>query len=202
MSNFDPEKIPIWLRRTPEQLAQDRAYQDQLRQAQGPGRRANPLEQRLIRAAAIKRSTTAQLEHLRRRRNPNPLHIETAQAQLAEALAMEGNYADAAALHPDPPHAERFQMIAEAIERDDEAHCECPIEQKIDPGTNQPVMMAPNRIDEFVVSHKHNRRLMPLVICQCGDANVKAAPTHLQDRLRRIGEKFREAKERTKEKRK
>jgi hypothetical protein len=184
---WDPNKIPIWLRRTPAQQAADRAYQDLLRSAQGPGMRPNPTEQRLLRAAAVKRSASAQLEELQRDRNPNPAHIETAQAQLADALAMEGQYAEAAALHPKPEHAARFRKIAHAIDRpDDEPTCHCTGEAQTDPGTGETHVITGEHISEMVFSPKHGR-MMPLVACaRCGGMNVKPAPQHLEERIRAV----------------
>lgn len=194
---FDASKIPIWLRRTPAQQEQDRALQDSLRSAQGPGRRPNPTEAHLIRAAAVKRAAEAELRQLRRDRSPDPRHLEGASARFAEALAAEGRYAEAAEIHPNAPHAERFQQIAEAIERDDDApRCECEAKQERDPATGQTVVLASEIISEMVFSPKHNK-LMPLVLCTaCGDMNVKAAPAHLEERIRKVQEAHRAEQER------
>lgn len=181
---FDPEKIPVWLRRTPEQQAQDAALQDRLRQASGPGIRPNPTERYLLRAAAVERSAQAHLDHLHIRPHVDLKHVKAASAQLAEAWAMQGRFSEAAELHPNPERSQRFQRIAEAIERpDDDPGCKCPVERQADPAQNgRMVTITPNNITEIVYSPKH-RRLMPLVECRCGDANVKAAPSHLQERL-------------------
>src|SRR5690349_13491537 len=130
---FDPDKIPKWLRRTPEQQAQDDAYQERLRTAKGPHARPTPTEAHLLRAAAVRLSAEAQLEHLINQPDPKAEHIETALAQLAEAVAMQGDFAAAAELHPVTEHAARYQAIAEAIERDDnEPPCDCPMDERHD----------------------------------------------------------------------
>ncbi len=197
MTNFDASKIPIWLRRTPAQQADDRALQERLRTAQGPGRRQTPTEAHLIRAAAVKRAAEAELEQLNRDENPNPLHIENALKQLADAVAAEGNFIQASEMHPDPVQAERYQKIAEAIERDDgDPGCNCEAKQGNDPATGQNVVMTPEIISELVFSPKHDK-LMPLVLCAaCGDMNVKAAPAHLEERQRAIQEAHRAERER------
>lgn len=185
---FDPEKIPIWLRRTPEQQTEDAALQHRLRQAQGPGRRPNPIEARLLRADAIKRSTRAQLQHLYSQPEANPLHVRTAEAQMAEALAMEGNYQSAAVLHPDDEQSARFEAIAEAIERDDDGRCNCPVTSAHDATSNRTITLPPDTIEEMVFSQKH-KKIMPLVRCtRCGDLNVKTAPAQLDERIRRVHE--------------
>lgn len=99
---------------------------------------------------------------------------------------MQGKYADAAELHPSPAHAARFTMIAEAIDKDDDApRCDCAIERVADPAQeNKQVTITPENITEIVYSPKH-RKLMPLIECKCGDANVKPAPPHLEERMNR-----------------
>lgn len=186
---FDPEKIPIWLRRTPEQQAADQALQERLRQAQGPGRRPSRLEAQLIRAEAIKQSATAHLRHLYSDPEANPAHVITAEAQLADALAMEGNFRSAAVLHPNDEQSARYEAIAEAVERDDDERCNCPITTVPDPAaSNRTITLVPDTIDEIVFSAKH-RKLMPLVRCtQCGDMNVRPAPAQLEERMRRVQE--------------
>lgn len=194
--SFNPDKIPVWLHRTPEQQAADTALQDRLRQAQGPGRRPNPTEARLIQAAAIKRSAEAQLNNLRLDPDAKLLHIETAEAQLAEALAMEGRYVEAAELHPDLEHAERFQRIAEAIDRDDDAPtCECKVKPEVNELTGKPVIITGEHISEMVFSKKHGR-MTPLLVCSgCGGMQVKpTAPQHLQERLDRARQEHTNAK--------
>lgn len=195
----DDSKIPVWLRRTPEQQQADQALQDQLRSAQGPGRRPNPTEAHLIRAAAVKRAAEAELHQLRVDENPDPRHIEGAEARLAEALAAEGRYAEAAELHPSEAHAERFQKIAEAIDRDDNApRCECEVQQTIDPATGQPVVLTTEIISEMVFSPRQGK-LLPLVKCvSCGLENVKPAPEHLQARLDAVRQQHTAEKEKRK----
>lgn len=186
---FDPEKIPIWLRRNEEQQAQDRAFQDKLRSARGPGIRPNRIEAHLLRADAVARSATAQLEELRHSPNPDPLHVSTAEAQLAEALAAQGRFSEAAEIHPQPEQAERLAAIAEAVDRDDaDEPCHC--EVKIHEG--RPI--SPEIVSEMVFSAKH-QKLMPLVVCTaCGDMNVKPAPIHLETRIQGIRDAHAEAR--------
>lgn len=192
---FDKNKIPIWLRRTPEQQAQDDRYQEELKQALGPGRRPNPTEARLLRAAAVRRAAEAQLQHLVGLENPDPLHLKTAEAQLADALAEQGHYSDAAELHPSAEHAERYRAIAAAIDRpDDEQGCQCELQNVLDPQTNRPILLQNEIVSEYIFSPKHGR-LMPVVQCvKCGDMNVKPAPAHLTQRLQGVREQHRQAK--------
>lgn len=48
------------------------------------------------------------------------------QSQLADALAMQGRYAEAAEAHPDPVRTEHFENIIAALEMPDDEKCDCP----------------------------------------------------------------------------
>lgn len=194
---WSQDKIPRWLRRTPEQQAADQKLQDDLRSAQGPGMRPNPTERHLLRAAAVRLSAEAQLQQLTLDPNPNPVHIEAAEAQLAEALAMEGRYTEAAELHPKQEHADRFAAIAQAIDRDDdEPTCQCKVKTGQNEVLGQPVIITGEHISEMVFSQKH-QRMMPLLVCShsgCGGMNVKPAPQHLIERIERVRQEHNAAK--------
>jgi|ERR1051326_74501 hypothetical protein len=192
---FDPNKIPIWLRRTAEQKATDDALQERLRSAMGPGIRPNQTERHLLRAQAIKRSAEGHLTHLYADPAANPAHVAQAEAQMAEALAMLGDFTTAAEMHPSPEHGAHFRAIANAIDRDDaELPCHCPLTEKHDEQSNRKIHEQHTIISEHVFSPKHGR-LMPVVKCaKCGSMNVRPAPAHLNERARGIGEALREAR--------
>jgi len=135
----------------------------------------------------MRRSAEAQLAHLVTLANPEPEHLRNAEAQLADALAAQGHYADAAELHPSVDHATRYRAIAEAIDRDDDAPgCDCQVETVTSPPSRQQIRLQNDIISEYVFSPKH-RRMMPLVQCvKCGDMNVKPAPEHLARRLHNV----------------
>lgn len=192
---FDSNNIPIWLRRTPEQQAADQKLQDDLRSAQGPGARPNPTEQHLLRAAAVRRSAEAQLQQLLQDPNADPIHIQTAEAQLAEALAMQGHFVDAAAIHPDEQHRKRYQRIIRAIDKDDNAPtCKCKATHEKDPTSGNQVLVTGEHISEMVFSPKHES-LMPLLACsKCQGMNVKPAPQHLITRIQRVRQEHNAAK--------
>lgn len=193
---FDPEKIPKWLRRTPEQKAQDVALQERLKNAMGPGARPNPTERRLIQAQATWTAASAQFEHLSQLENPDPEQLRSTQAQMAEALAMQGNYGEAAELHPDPEHATRLRAIDNAVNRDDnDPSCDCPIEQKHSGKSNQTIALPNENVVEMIYSTKH-RKMMPLVVCRhCGDMNVKPATEAQDTRLRQFHSEHQKAKQ-------
>lgn len=181
---WDPSKIPIWLRRTPEQQAADDALQARLKSAYGPGIHPSADERHLMRAVAVELSARAQLEHLDTMRSPDPLHVEVARAQLAEARADQGHFTEAAGIHPDPEQCARYEAIAAAIERpdDDECGCEPETAQTVREGKPVTVTIHPENIDLMVFDLRHHK-LMPLHRCQCGALNVKPANQRLQKRL-------------------
>lgn len=179
---WSPDKIPKWLQRTPEQQAADDRLQQRLRQTYGPGLRLTPTERHLQRAVAVERSAVAQLNHLATDENADPKHIQGAAAQLADARAAQGHYAEAAAIHPDPQHAARFLAIHDAIERPDDDTCDCQPETVRTPDGKQVTIQNEN-IDEMIFSRKHGNRLVSLIQCKCGNLNAKPAPPALQRRL-------------------
>lgn len=178
---WDPEKIPVWLRRTPEQQAADQALQARLKQAYGPGVHPSPTERHLMRADMVERSAKAHLEHLSTVDAPDH-QLYTAKGQLAEAWAMKGQFREAAELHPSKEHSDHFNAIADAIERDDSESCECIPETVRHPVDGKVITLDPTHIEQMVFSGKH-RRLMPVVKCPCGFRNVTHAPAHVQRRI-------------------
>lgn len=107
--------FPIWLKGSPEEQEAEAKRQELLRAS---FTRAHLTEaERLIgRGALLEQTAIGNLA------KPNPL----AQAQYADALAMQGKYAEAAEIHPDPLRQEHFEKIIAAIEKPDEAKCNCP----------------------------------------------------------------------------
>lgn len=182
---WSPDKIPKWLRRTPEQQTADVALQERLKSAYGPGIHPSATERHLMRAVAVERSARAQLEHLETLPNPNSLHVTTARAQLAEARADQGHYLEAAEIHPDEQHCERYRAIAAAIERPDNDECDCQPQQVKTVRDGQPVTVTipHENVDEMVMDPRSNK-LMPLHRCtHCGEMNVKPARPEHQKRI-------------------
>lgn len=177
---WSPEKIPVYLRRTPEQQAADDALQARLKSAYGPGVRPNPTERHLMRARAVELSARAQLEHAQTDPHAKELHVTTARAQLAEARADQGYYLEAAEIHPDEQHCQRYRQIAEAIDRPDDDECGCQPEriQTVKEGKPVTVTIHAENVDAMVFDPR-TRRLQGLHRCRCGAMNVKAiGPEH------------------------
>lgn len=182
--SFDFNRIPVWLRRTPEQQAGDDALQARLKSAYGPGIHPSADERHLMRAVAVELSARAQLEHLDRMRNPDPLHVEVARAQLAEARADQGHFTEAAGIHPDTEQCARYAAIAAAIERPDDDECGCEPErvQTVREGKPVTVTIPAENVDAMVYDLRY-KKLNHLHRCRCGAMNVKTANAEHQKRI-------------------
>lgn len=102
-------------------------------------------------------------------------------AQLAEALAMQGRYGEAAQHHPDKRMRWRYTQIVEAIERDDEEKCDCPdTESTVRVGTEKvDLAITPRFNARTIYSNRHKGTVM-LITCQtCGHLNARPPKSRL-----------------------
>jgi hypothetical protein len=95
---------------------------------------------------------------------------------LAEALAMQGRFVEAADIAEREDLKNVLAEKAEAILKDD-ANCECPNH------TEDSGFHIPNQyVESYAISHKHDGKIMPLIRCRvCGDLNARAMPAHLAE---------------------
>ena len=100
-----------------------------------------------------------------------------AEAQLADALAMQGRFPEAATVHPDKERKTYFEKIVAALTVDDGDRCACPdTESKI--GT-QDIAVTPRFERDRVFSPIHNE-VVSLVECsKCGDLNARPLVSRL-----------------------
>lgn len=138
-----PKPLPIWLQRTPEQVARDEQLQIERRASFGRVKMTD--EERMIaRGAQLEEAGRLNLETaegdyerlvseaIAEGNELEPAQVRDlvqtmrhAQSQLAEGMAMQGKYKRAAKAHPDPNRSLYFKRITEAIDRDDEEDCKC-----------------------------------------------------------------------------
>lgn len=92
---------------------------------------------------------------------------------LAEALAMQGKYAEAAAVAVSPAYKKDFQEMATAVDSAD-TDCTC------DSHKETKDYLIPNQyVERYSYSQKH-RRMMPFVRCTvCKTLNARPMPEHL-----------------------
>ena len=107
--------LPPFLDRTPEQLEAERRRQQIAREQHLKGARQSRIEVQVARGRDREHAIRANLVEIQ---PETDLHRDTI-VQLADALAEQGRYAEAAELDP------QWRSTAEAIERDDGERCDC-----------------------------------------------------------------------------
>lgn len=112
--------FPVWLKGTPEQQAAESQRQDLLRASFTRARQTE--SERLIgRGALLEATARGNLEAAGGNEEARIL----AQSQMADAIAMQGRFSEAAGIHPDPVRQEHFQNIVAAIQMPDDEKCDC-----------------------------------------------------------------------------
>lgn len=95
---------------------------------------------------------------------------------LAEAVAIQGRYREAAEIAVNPELIVNFTEKADAIEKPD-VNCECP-----DHAAEGDLHIPNQFIQANVISIKHGGELMPAIRCRvCNDLNVRSIPPHLAE---------------------
>jgi hypothetical protein len=112
---------PLWLIGTPAQQAADAETQRLALAAHSRAKMSE--EERLVgRGKLLEEAARLNLEQSVGR---NAAARELAQNQLADALAMQGRFAEAAETHNDAARRKYFRNVVTALEMDDEAKCNC-----------------------------------------------------------------------------
>lgn len=100
-----------------------------------------------------------------------------AQSQLADALAMQGQYAEAAKIHPDKHRRKYFRDLGKAIEKPDDEKCKC--RDKHIEINKQPVDLTPRLERARIFSPVHGE-VVSLVEClKCGHKNARPLRSRL-----------------------
>lgn len=158
---------------TEDQRKENEQFQKDMRAGLGSRLDPNSLEQRVLRAqereiALLKQiSILAQAEDSELRQN----RLYQSLCSLADALAEQGKYSEAVDVCPNDEKKAEYQLIAQAIERDDAASCQCGPEQikhgntVFEQGMGLPVLS--------VVSLKHGTPVMLTICRNCGFAQAK-----------------------------
>lgn len=164
-----PINLPDFLRMTPEQIAVSERIQEEVRQAMHGRVQATQEEAQLIRGIHAERTARANLSAFIEAKEPGGETWERGVSfyltQLADALADQGRYAEAAALHPTKEQAAEYAAIQTALDRPDDAICDCPADEVVDPVSKKTLRIpARNKIAE-VYSIKL-KRMVPLIRCE------------------------------------
>jgi hypothetical protein len=165
--------FPVWLQGTPEQQVAERQRQDLLRAS---FTRAKMTEsERLIGRGALLEATARGNLEVSAGRNKEARIL--AENQLADALAMQGQFALAAETHNDKHRRKYFRDIVKAIEKPDTEKCDCPDSK----ATMNDVELAvtPRFEREKIFSPLHGD-LVSVIECQkCGHRNARPPRSRL-----------------------
>ena len=178
------EPLPPHLVLTPERKVKIAEEQAKLRAEAMSRGRLSPEARRMQIAAAHETSARADVEMLseelreNRRDKEKIARLMHARSRLAEALALQGRYHEAAEVEPDKDKRAHYEMMWSAVWRVDTEECEC------QPGEHEEIDTH-DFIAEEVISQKHGNALMPAIKCNsCGFQNVKPLTHELQQQQR------------------
>jgi hypothetical protein len=165
-------EFPVWLKGSPEQQAADAEAQEIARASFGRGH-LSEAERLVGRGKLLEATARGNLKASGRHKEPRKL----AESQLADALAMQGKYSEAAETHPDPERTKYFQRIIAALEMPDDKKCHCKdTTAKID---DQNIAVTP-RFERAKIFSPIHRELVSLVECsKCGHLNARPLRSRL-----------------------
>lgn len=165
--------LPLFLRRSQEQIVADEQIQDIRRASFGRGKLTE--EERLI-------ARGVQLEEIARANLELPdVDKQTERMRLAQGLEMQGHFLEAAKAHPDNGEKTRLRKIEAAIQKDDQKFCRCKAETAEVNG--EAVAVDPHYEVKRVFSRRH-RKLVSLVGCRkCGSLNATLTPPEQLQRI-------------------
>ncbi len=154
---------PVWLTGSKaEQQAE--AQRQEIARASFTRAKLTDAERLIGRGRLIEETARGNLAEAKKARSKAArIHAEN---QLADGLAMQGKYPEAVETHNDPKRRKHFRKIIKAIEKSDNARCQCRSKREKAAG-------AIEHPSALVFSPKHGR-IVQLVECLgCGDLNAK-----------------------------
>lgn len=179
--------MPDFLELTPERLKENEARQKSWRESAGSSFSAQGAQR--TRAVLIERDARHVLavlqEQFKTAADVDDMNMIIAAAnrersRLADALATQGRYDEAAKTEPNKRRSAEYTKIWEAVWLDDEATCKCPEYRKTPKGQELP--NDTHALDVFSLKHGQD---MALVKCGiCGFCNVRNLTTRLIDQQR------------------
>lgn len=154
-------RLPKWLERTPAEIAEEDNVQA-LRRASF-GRAHKTREEELVGRGALLEETA--------RGNLAAGDGEGSRALLAEGLAMQGRYLEAAKHAPDKEMKAHYRAINAAIKMPDSRKCRCPdLTGKVD-GVD--IALTPRFAAKEVFSQKHGKAVQLITCVSCGHVNAR-----------------------------
>jgi predicted nucleic-acid-binding Zn-ribbon protein len=165
-----PPKLPSWLARSDTEIAKDEQYQA-MRRASFTRAKLTEGERLVSRGASLERTAKGNLRIAQEQNNHAQITRET--ANLADALAMQGRYEEAAQLHPSEDARERYSQIQKAIDLDDSEKCKCP-----DTVTDD-LSLTPRFSARTIYSLKHKKTISVITCSKCGHMNAREPKSRL-----------------------
>jgi hypothetical protein len=108
-------------------------------------------------------------------RTEKSVRLDIAKARLADALAEQGRYDEAAAAANSPEQRAEYTAMWQAVWLDDDETCPC------EPFVDGNMSLTHDHVAIEVISQKHGNRLMPAIRCNaCGFVNVRPLTHELQ----------------------
>lgn len=159
-------EFPVWLKGSPQEQEAENQRQAALR-ASFTRAKLTEAEEMIGRGHLLEQTARGNIEAARGKDAEARVLAEN---QLAEALAMQGRFAEAADEHHDAVKRAEFRAVGKAMEMDDGEKCDCPdIEGSITPRFERRRIFSP--VHGEVVS---------LVECQtCGHVNARPITSRL-----------------------
>jgi hypothetical protein len=118
--------------------------------------------------------------------------LDEEKAKLAEAIAKQGRYLEAAEHHPSKRMAAHYRALAEAIERDDDEECKCPPQKATLAG--QEIEVDTHNASEIIYSPKHGQGVAVERCTSCGFVNARPARGKVAARLAEVSSRMKEAR--------
>jgi len=159
--------FPIWLKGTPEQQKTE-AERQALARASFTRAHMTEAERMIGRGKLIEEAA---------RQNLRRSNTSLAQSQLADALAMQGRFAEAAKLHPDESRRQYFENIIHALEMDGEEKCHCPDDKAR--MNDVDLSFTPRYESQRIFSPLHNDVVSVIVCSKCGHVNARKPKSRL-----------------------
>lgn len=161
--------FPVWLVGSPEEQAAETARQN-LARASFTRARLTEAERLIGRGRLLEATARENLA----RANGND---ELPKSQLADALAMQGRYVEAADLHPDEARKAHFENVVRALQMDDSEKCDCEDNKAEVKGVE--LSLTPRFEAARIFSPTHNAVVSLITCAKCGHANARKASSRL-----------------------
>jgi hypothetical protein len=166
-------QFPVWLQGSPEEQAAESERQA-LAMAAHSRAKLSDAERLIGRGKLLEDAARVNLE-LAKGKDKEARVL--AQQQLAEALAMQGRYAEAAEMHTDRHRRKYFRDVGAALEKADDEKCGC-VDRKAEMNGRE-IALTPRYEVEKVFSPVHGQLVSVVKCSKCGHTNARLLRSRL-----------------------